>query len=128
MFASLGNLSGYMDFTSLLTFGQTIIQGQVLSNIFMSVYTPLYLVYFGNAMAVAVCFVAAGYVAVHTVEAGVSFTKGLYYEYAKWSSWASSIATLELVILTLFLLWSLLIVILTLAGSGHVWDTLNARH
>lgn len=127
LFANMGTLDSYMDFTSILTFGHTLIQGKVLSTIFMTPWAPLYVVYFASAMELAMVFTGAAYVVVHAVEAGVDFARGLYYNYAKWSAIADQIAVFELVVCFLFLFWSLLCVILSLVAAGEIWTALNAR-
>jgi hypothetical protein len=114
MFASLGSLSGYMDFTSLLSFGEIIINGKVLSTIFMTPWAPLYVTYLASAMELTMAFVAAAYVTVHATDAGVDFVHGLYKNYAKWSDWADSIAMLELVVVMFFFFWAFLCTVLAL--------------
>lgn len=57
----------------------------MLSTIFSTPQAPTYIIYFTSMMELAMVFTGAGYVAVHTVEAGVNFSRGLYANYGKWS-------------------------------------------
>ena len=116
-----------MDYTPLLSFGQTIIQGKVLSTIFMTPWAPAYVVYFASACELIMTFVAAAYVAVHTVEAGVSFGRGLYYNYAGWTSMADLIFLWELFVIVAFLFWSILSIVFGMTGASLVWAALNER-
>lgn len=72
-------------------------------------------------------FVGAAYVVVHAVEAGVDFSRGLYYNYARFTQIGNQIAVFELLVCSMFLLWAFLVTVLSLVGAGEIWTQLNAR-
>lgn len=127
MFASLGTLSGYMDFPTLINFFHTLVQGKVLSTIFDTRDASWYLVYFFDMFSLTMSFVGAACVAVCVVEATVDFEKGLYANYAKWKDYTNQIAVFEVIIMTLFMGWSLVTTILALVWADDVWKKLEAR-
>lgn len=69
----------------------------------------------------------AGYVAVKTVDSGVSFTKGFYFDYGAWSSIVNNLAIWELIVICLWMIWSLTTTILALVGASMLWNMLDLR-
>jgi len=99
----------------------------VFSTIFETTWAPVYLVYFGNVICVVMALAAVGYVMVHAIDATVSFSSGLYYNYGKISDWANQIATLEFVVFFLYVFYGVLVTLFSFLGAGTVWDAMNAR-
>lgn len=100
--------------------------------------------FFGNMMAVqgwiytgvlaslVMSFVAAAYVIVKTVDAGVSYTglfvEGYAAEYRGGStSWGDNLGLFELIAIILFSLWSLIMTITSLFAASEVWEKMEAR-
>jgi len=103
----------------------TVIKGEVLKTIFMTPWAPFYVMYFVTIAELIMAFIGAAYVAVHAAEAAVSFSKGLYANYAKWTQFANQIAVFELVILTLFMGWAMFTTIFSLWQASTFWEQMN---
>lgn len=116
-----------MDFSTPINFFMYIVKGKVLSTIFHTRFASQYLVYFFDMGSLVMSFVGAAYVAVCTVYATINFDKGLFADYARTSEWANQIHVFELVIMILFMGWSLVTTILALVFAEDVWMKLDAR-
>lgn len=90
-------------------------------------YGPLYTVWFADAMGLAMSFVGAAYVIVKTVDSAVTYTRGLYSNYAGVVSLAQNLGVYELLFIIFQEIWALITIILGIVYALEVWDLLDAR-
>lgn len=72
-------------------------------------------------------YVAAAYVIVCTVEAGVSMSIGFYYNYAGASSIGDLLYVFEVILIIAWQLWALITPIMATLLASEVWNQLDAR-
>merc|ERR1719498_474438 len=73
----------------------------------MAQWTPQFLAYAGDLIALIASQLAAAYAGVKSIEASVSFSKGFYYTYAGASMGGDYLGLWELLAVVLFLTWAL---------------------
>lgn len=88
----------------------------------------MYWVYWGVVIMLLMSYCAAGYVAYVTVTNAVSTSRGFYATYGKWSDFGSLMGFYELLVVFLYLLWSLFTVILSSIAGGQLWLLMDERY
>jgi len=116
-----------MDFSSILNFGTTWVNSKVMMGFFSGMLAQREMLYTSIIWMLLVTYAAAGYVAVHSVDAGVNSAKGFYLVYGDNSSVGNNLMIYELIFVILFLGWSLIKVILVTLFASQVWDAVDAR-
>lgn len=127
MWASLGTLDSYMDFTTITSFGHTFITGKVISNFLSGEFGGEHVIYTVTLMSLTMCLATAAYVVVSTVQAGVNFMKGFYYNYAVSSQYGNLLYAFEVAVIIAWELWALVITIMSFVGADLVWKKTEAR-
>lgn len=80
---SFGSLSTDMaDLPSMMSYGHNVIMAIALKYFFDSTYSPIYIVYFGDAMSIIMALMGAAFVLCHTVNSAVHFDIGYYFTFA----------------------------------------------
>ena len=92
----------------------------------MAQWTPQFLAYAGDLIALIASQLAAAYAGVKSIEAAVSFEKGFYYEYAGASQLGDYLGLWELLAVILFLTWSLGISIVGYVEGALLWQRYEA--
>ena len=78
-------------------------------------------------MTLIMCLAAAAYVVVKSVDAGVSFTRGLYSTYAGGSSFSDMLYLYEVLAILSWQFWSLIVIIIAFVSASDIWTKLDAR-
>lgn len=78
-------------------------------------------------MTIVLTFVSSAYIAVKTVDAGVSTTIGFYSNHAGSSELADYLLAFELVAIITWLLFAMVENIVVLTYGSELWDKLDAR-
>merc|ERR1719453_2408891 len=92
----------------------------------MAQWTPQFLAYAGDLIALIASQLAAAYAGVKSIEAAVSFEKGFYYKYAGASQLGDYLGLWELLAVILFLTWSLSISIVGYVEGALLWQRYEA--
>merc|ERR1719172_255044 len=92
----------------------------------MAQWTPQFLAYAGDLIALVASQLAAAYAGVKSIEAAVSFSKGFYHQYAGASSTGNLLGLWELLAVVLFLTWSLGISIVGYIEGALLWERYEA--
>jgi len=116
-----------MDHGDMMEFIHTIIFKLVWQNIWETRFAAQYVAYFMVMLKAIMGFAAAGYVVVRTVNSGISFDRGHYFNFANVSNEADNLYYYELVVIILMMLWSLVITLLHAEGAILIWKNLDTR-
>ena len=92
----------------------------------MAQWTPQFLAYAGDLIALVASQLAAAYAGVKAIEAAVSFDTGFYYTYAGYSSTGDLLGLWELLAVVLFLTWSLGISVAGYIEGALLWERYEA--
>merc|ERR1719482_1112004 len=92
----------------------------------MAQWTPQFLAYAGDLIALVASQLAAAYAGVKSIEAAVSFSKGFYYQYSGASTVGDYLGLWELLAVILFLTWSLAISIVGYVEGALLWERYEA--
>merc|ERR1711907_206858 len=92
----------------------------------MAQWTPQFLAYAGDLIALVASQLAAAYAGVKSIEAAVSFTNGFYYTYAGYSTTGNLLGLWELLSVILFLTWSLGISVAGYIEGALLWERYEA--
>merc|ERR550514_1799333 len=92
----------------------------------MAQWTPQFLAYAGDLIALIASQLAAAYAGVKSIEAAVSFEKGFYYKYRGGSTIGDYLGLWELLAVILFLTWSLAISIVGYVEGALLWERYEA--
>merc|ERR1719440_2005078 len=92
----------------------------------MAQWTPQFLAYAGDLIALVASQLAAAYAGVKAIEAAVHFDKGFYYTYAGASQTGDYLGLWELLAVILFLTWSLAISIVGYVEGALLWQRYEA--
>ena len=92
----------------------------------MAQWTPQFLAYAGDLIALVASQLAAAYAGVKAIEAAVSFTNGFYYQYAGYSNTGNLLGLWELLAVVLFLTWSLGISVAGYIEGALLWERYEA--
>ena len=92
----------------------------------MAQWTPQFLAYAGDLIALVASQLAAAYAGVKSIEAAVEFSKGFYYNYAGYSSTGNLLGLWELLAVVLFLTWSLAISVAGYIEGALLWERYEA--
>merc|ERR1719240_827470 len=92
----------------------------------MAQWTPQFLAYAGDLIALVASQLAAAYAGVKAIEAAVRFDKAFYYTYAGYSSTGNLLGLWELLAVVLFLTWSLGISIAGYVEGALLWERYEA--
>lgn len=85
-------------------------------------WTPQFLAYAGDLIALVASQLAAAYAGVHSIEASVEFANGFYYNYRGGSDTGDYLGLWELLAVILFLTWSLAISIVGYVEGALLWE------
>merc|ERR1711939_188860 len=88
----------------------------------MAQWTPQFLAYAGDLIALVASQLAAAYAGVKSIEASVSFLTGFYYQYRGGSDTGDMLGLWELLSVILFLTWSLAISIVGYVEGALLWE------
>lgn len=92
----------------------------------MAQWTPQFLAYAGDLIALVASQLAAAYAGVKAIEAAVKFDKAFYYNYAGYSTTGNLLGLWELLAVVLFLTWSLGISIAGYVEGALLWERYEA--
>merc|ERR1719240_2555438 len=92
----------------------------------MAQWTPQFLAYAGDLIALVASQLAAAYAGVKAIEAAVRFDKAFYYTYAGYSSTGNLLGLWELLAVGLFLTWSLGISLAGYVEGALLWERYEA--
>lgn len=92
----------------------------------MAQWTPQFLAYAGDLIALVGSQLAAAYAGVKAIEAAVHFDKGFYYDYSGASQIGDYLGLWELLSVVLFLTWSLAISIVGYVEGALLWQRYEA--
>jgi len=92
----------------------------------MAQWTPQFLAYAGDLIALVASQLAAAYAGVKSIEAAVHFDKGFYYKYSGASEIGDYLGLWELLSVVLFLTWSLAISIVGYVEGALLWQRYEA--
>merc|ERR1711934_909133 len=85
-------------------------------------WTPQFLAYAGDLIALVASQLAAAYAGVKSIEASVHFLTGFYYQYRGGSDTGDMLGLWELLSVVLFLTWSLAISIVGYVEGALLWE------
>merc|ERR1719502_2153385 len=88
----------------------------------MAQWTPQFLAYAGDLIALVASQLAAAYAGVKSIEAAVHFNQGFYYVYSGASQMGDYLGLWELLAVILFLTWSLSISIVGYVEGALLWQ------
>merc|ERR1719240_286082 len=88
----------------------------------MAQWTPQFLAYAGDLIALVASQLAAAYAGVKSIEAAVSFASGFYHQYSGASTTGDYLGLWELLSVILFLTWSLAISIVGYVEGALLWE------
>merc|ERR1711975_125172 len=88
----------------------------------MAQWTPQFLAYAGDLIALVASQLAAAYAGVKSIEASVHFLTGFYYQYSGASTTGDYLGLWELLSVILFLTWSLAISIVGYVEGALLWE------
>jgi hypothetical protein len=139
LWAELGTLSSYMDFSGL-GFGQSWVTAVAWSSFFDSSDAAIYIIYYSIVALLVMAFVAAAYVTVQTVNfaylnlyaAGTGAGSGLdlfgyYVYYAGGSGAGDQLGWWEFALVAVWEVWALALVVGTVYAAMQLWDLTDAR-
>merc|ERR1719473_626665 len=89
-------------------------------------WTPQFLAYAGDLIALVASQLAAAYAGVKSIEASVHFLTGFYYQYSGASTTGDYLGLWELLSVILFLTWSLAISIVGYVEGALLWERYEA--
>merc|ERR1712046_175492 len=92
----------------------------------MAQWTPQFLAYAGDLIALVSSQLAAAYAGVKSIEASVHFLTGFYYTYSGASNTGDLLGLWELLAVVLFLTWSLAISIVGYVEGALLWERYEA--
>merc|ERR1719502_1366563 len=92
----------------------------------MAQWTPQFLAYAGDLIALVASQLAAAYAGVKSIEASVHFLTGFYYQYSGASTTGDYLGLWELLSVVLFLTWSLAISIVGYVEGALLWERYEA--
>merc|ERR1712046_536878 len=92
----------------------------------MAQWTPQFLAYAGDLIALVSSQLAAAYAGVKSIEASVHFLTGFYYTYSGASDTGDLLGLWELLAVVLFLTWSLGISIVGYVEGALLWERYEA--
>merc|ERR1712086_1168742 len=92
----------------------------------MAQWTPQFLAYAGDLIALVASQLAAAYAGVKSIEAAVHFDKGFYYKYSGASEIGDYLGLWELLSVVLFITWSLAISIVGYVEGALLWQRYEA--
>merc|ERR1719440_2000892 len=92
----------------------------------MAQWTPQFLAYAGDLIALVSSQVAAAYAGVKSIEASVHFLTGFYYTYSGASNTGDLLGLWELLAVVLFLTWSLAISLVGYVEGALLWERYEA--
>merc|ERR1711907_501875 len=92
----------------------------------MAQWTPQFLAYAGDLIALVASQLAAAYAGVKSIEASVHFATGFYYTYKGGSTIGDYLGLWELLSVILFLTWSLAISIVGYIEGALLWERYQA--
>merc|ERR1719502_69492 len=92
----------------------------------MAQWTPQFLAYAGDLIALVASQLAAAYAGVKAIEAAVHFDAGFYYTYAGYSNTGNLLGLWELLAVVLFLTWSLGISVAGYIEGALLWERYEA--
>jgi len=105
MFASLGNLSDYMNFDAFTSFGEHWINESVLTAFFTSKLGAAHVIYGADILSLCSSLAVAAFVIYYSVDRSVGFSNslddifgGLYHDYAGWSALGNIKYLLEIIV------------------------------
>merc|ERR1711975_147145 len=88
----------------------------------MAQWTPQFLAYAGDLIALVASQLAAAYAGVKSIEASVHFLTGFYFTYSGASNTGDLLGLWELLAVVLFLTWSLAISIVGYVEGALLWE------
>merc|ERR1719247_3823467 len=88
----------------------------------MAQWTPQFLAYAGDLIALVSSQLAAAYAGVKSIEASVHFLTGFYYTYSGASNTGDLLGLWELLAVILFLTWSLAISVVGYVEGALLWE------
>merc|ERR1712046_114991 len=88
----------------------------------MAQWTPQFLAYAGDLIALVSSQLAAAYAGVKSIEASVHFLTGFYYTYSGASNTGDLLGLWELLAVVLFLTWSLAISVVGYVEGALLWE------
>ena len=92
----------------------------------MAQWTPQFLAYAGDLIALVSSQLAAAYAGVKSIEASVHFLTGFYYKYSGASDTGDLLGLWELLAVVLFLTWSLAISVVGYIEGALLWERYEA--
>lgn len=92
----------------------------------MAQWTPQFLAYAGDLIALVASQLAAAYAGVKSIEASVHFLTGFYYTYSGASNTGDLLGLWELLAVVLFLTWSLAISVVGYVEGALLWERYEA--
>lgn len=90
-------------------------------------FGPEFLIYFGNFIALIVAMSSAAYVATKSIDAAVSTSNAFAAVYRNSTDLGNLLGLWELLIITLFLAWSLTVTIMGFITAADIHDLTTAR-
>ena len=125
----MGFIDEMGDLSSMMTewmpnFGMfmAIVDGIVFMGWFNGAFGNEFPITMGTIMTLIMSLASSAYVAVKTIDASVSMTKGYYNVYGGWSEDGNLIGAWELGFVILWLLWSLVVTLLAYVTAADVID------
>lgn len=126
LIASQIDLSG-LNISPMISLFKNYVTGAVFVHWDEALNGPIYWVYYGIIGSMLITLATAGFVAFKTVDAAIHLDIAFYHQFANYSSFTDNLFVYEVVCIAAFLLWSLLVTIMSIYTGSELWTLADAR-
>ena len=127
MYTEFGEYATW-DLSTVLKFGESMVTAIALDKYNDGLNPPVYWVYFGVIIMLLMSYVSAACVIYSTVVAAISTTRGFYFNYADYSSFANNMFLYEVLAIMAWLLWAFIVTILATWAGSQQWSEMDKRY
>ena len=120
LWTALGGIDSYIDFTSMINFGHTIISGRVLSAFLTGEFGGEHVIYTVDLIALIMCMATAAYIVVMSVAKSVTTSK-YYFIYANYSAIGNLLYLWDMFLLVMWQLWAMVLTIMAFVSAHLIW-------
>ena len=116
-----------LNFSPMMSLFKNFVSGAVFVHWDEALNGPIYWVYYGIVISLITTLATAAYVAFKTVDAAIHLDMGFWIAIANYSSFTDNFMIYELVVIAAFLLWSLIVTLMSLYTGSELWTLADAR-
>lgn len=127
MYTEFGEYANW-DLSTVLSFGESMVTAIALDKYNSGLTPPVYWVYFGVIIMLLMSYVSAACVIYSTVVAAISTTRGFYFNYADYSSFANNMFLYEVLAIMAWLLWAFVVTIMATWAGSQQWAEMDKRY